>query len=163
MRQNRGIAMSELQISIRKMHTEDIPFVEEIESAMNSLVSGYQEYTKEMLASSQQDTLFVTALADERIVGYCGMYCSFEEGEITNVAVDPAHQNCGIGKALMQYLLNQAQQKGITRVILEVRISNENAMRLYRSLGFQNCGIRKNFYELPREDGMVMAWEADRR
>ena len=159
MRQNRGIAMSELQISIRKMHTEDIPFVEEIESAVFSRPWSARAF----LSAMQQDTLFVTALADERIVGYCGMYCSFEEGEITNVAVDPAHQNCGIGKALMQYLLNQARQKGITRVILEVRISNENAMRLYRSLGFQNCGIRKNFYELPREDGMVMAWEADRR
>ena len=60
---------------------------------------------------------------------------------------------------MMEFLLRQAKQRGITRVVLEVRISNDHAIRLYENLGFRNCGIRKNFYDLPREDGMVMVFD----
>ena len=85
--------------------------------------------------------------------------CSFEEGEITNVAVATAKQNLGIGRTMMEELLRQARERGITHLFLEVRVSNEKAIRLYRSLGFENCGIRKDFYEMPREDGMIMVLE----
>lgn len=60
---------------------------------------------------------------------------------------------------MMKYLLRQARQNGITRSLLEVRISNKSAIHLYRSLGFENCGVRKDFYEMPREDGMIMVRE----
>ncbi len=85
------------------------------------------------------------------------MYCSFEEGEITNVAVAPEEQGGGIGRRMMEFHIKQAKAKGIQRAILEVRISNGNAIRLYEALGFCNSGIRKGFYELPREDGVVMS------
>ncbi len=100
------------------------------------------------------------ALKGDAIVGYCGLYCSFGEGEITNVAVIPTEHNQGIGRAMMEYLLNQAQERGITRIVLEVRISNKNAIHLYSSLGFENCGIRRQLYEMPREDGMIMVRNA---
>lgn len=107
--------------------------------------------------SMQHDTLFVVAIKGEAVIGYCGMYCSFGEGEITNVAVIPGEQGAGIGRKMMEYLLAQARDAGISRIVLEVRVSNERAIHLYEGLGFCSCGIRRNFYDMPREDGMVMA------
>lgn len=146
--------MSEHQLYLRQMQKTDIPAVASIERAVFSRPWTEQAFCEAM----QQDTLFIVVLKGDTIVGYCGMYCSFEEGEITNVAVAPAEQGQGIGKEMMQFFLKQAKNRGIDRVILEVRISNHNAIHLYETLGFHNCGIRKNFYELPREDGMVMSF-----
>ena len=135
------------------MRREDISAVEKIERRVFSRPWSKQAF----LDAMQQDTLFVVALEQEMIAGYCGMYCSFAEGEITNVAVDPQYQGQGIGRAMMEYFLEQAGRRGIDRILLEVRISNANAIHLYETLGFRNCGVRKGLYEMPREDGMVMS------
>lgn len=147
--------MSEHQLFFRHMQKQDLLAVEAIEAAVFSRPWSKQAFLQAM----QQDTLFIVAIEQNIVVGYCGMYCSFEEGEITNVAVLPQMHHQGIGRSMMRYLLAEAQKKGISRVILEVRISNHNAIHLYKSLGFENCGIRKNFYEMPKEDGMVMVLE----
>ena len=68
----------------------------------------------------------------------------------------PKLHHQGIGRALLEYLFEQARKRGVGRLVLEVRVSNKNAILLYRSLGFENCGIRKDLYEMPREDGMIM-------
>lgn len=148
--------MSGEQLYFRSMQEKDIPAVAAIEKAVFSRPWTERSFVQAM----QQDTLFIVVLKGNTIIGYCGMYCSFGEGEITNVAVMPEEQKRGVGRGMMEYLLKQAQQKGITRLILEVRISNAHAIRLYKNLGFLNCGIRKNFYEMPREDGMVMVLES---
>lgn len=140
------------EIHFRKMQKKDIPAVAVIEQQVFSRPWSEQSF----FTALQEDTLFVVALDGDTVVGYCGMYCSFEEGEITNVAVVPSMQNQGVGRRVMEYLLEQAWELGIIRIILEVRVSNANAIHLYESMGFLNCGIRKDFYEMPREDGMVM-------
>ncbi len=145
--------MSEGQLYFRYMQEGDIPAVAAIEQAVFSRPWSRQAFAQAM----QQDTLFVVALKAEAVIGYCGMYCSFGEGEITNVAVAPGEQGAGIGRRMMEYLLAQAQDAGISRVVLEVRVSNERAIHLYEGLGFCSCGVRRNFYDMPREDGMVMA------
>lgn len=147
--------MSEEQLYFRNMQKSDISSVEAIERAVFSRPWSGEAFAQAM----RQDTIFIVVLKRNTIVGYCGMYCSFQEGEITNVAVTPAEHNRGIGRAMMEYLFRQAQQSGITRLILEVRVSNDSAIHLYRSLGFENCGIRKGLYEMPREDGMIMVRE----
>ncbi len=148
--------MSEERLHFRSMHEKDIFAVAAIERAVFSRPWTEQAFKMAL----QQDTLFVVATRGDTIIGYCGMYCSYGEGEITNVAIMPEEQRRGIGRKMMEYLLEQAQQRGIVKLILEVRISNVHAIGLYRDLGFHNCGIRRNFYEMPREDGMVMVLEA---
>lgn len=147
--------MGEHQFQFRQMKAGDISDAACLEQQLFSRPWSEQAFQQAL----EQDTLFVVVLENNTILGYSGMYCSLPEGEITNVAVAPSRHNQGIGRMLLNYLLNQAKEKGICRVILEVRISNENAIHLYESMGFQNCGIRKNFYEMPREDGMVMVLE----
>ncbi len=139
-------------IFFRRMEEKDIGRVADMERTLFSRPWSAQAFSEAL----RQDSLFVTAVDGEEAVGYCGMYCSYGEGEITNVAVAPRLQGRGIGRKMMEYLIGQARLEGMGRLILEARVSNVRAIRLYESLGFRNCGIRKDFYELPREDGMVM-------
>lgn len=147
--------MEKPEIVIEKMQDNDIPEVAGIEASVFSMPwseKGFQDALK-------QDTIFVVAKHGNHVVGYCGMYCSFEEGEITNVAVSPEVQNQGIGKKIISGLLKIASEKNINRIVLEVRVSNDYAIKLYRDFGFQKIGIRKGFYERPREDAAIMVLE----
>ena len=146
--------MPEPNLFFRKMKEGDIPVVASMEKRLFSRPWSEQSLTQAL----RQNTLFIVALEKNMVVGYCGMYCAFEEGEIMNVAVAPAMQNRGIGRKMMEYLIGQAYGQGIRRIVLEVRVSNKGAIRLYQSIGFGNCGIRKNLYDLPMEDGMDMAY-----
>ena len=91
------------------------------------------------------------------ILGYCGMYMALDEGEITNVAISEACRNRGYGEQLVTELMQQGRKHGIRRYVLEVRVSNEPAIRLYQKLGFSVLGTRKNFYEKPSEDAYIMS------
>lgn len=104
-------------------------------------------------------TLFYAALIRERLVGYCGIYLAADEGEITNVAVSFMCRRQGIGQALLRHTLRQAYERGARQVFLEVRSSNEPAILLYQKLGFRMEGRRKNFYQSPLEDALVMKYE----
>ena len=77
------------------------------------------------------------------------MYMALDEGEITNVEVSEACRNRGYGEQLVTELMQQGRNHGISRYVLEVRVSNEPAIRLYQKLGFSVLGTRKNFYEKP--------------
>lgn len=95
------------------------------------------------------------AVSGEEIVGYVGFLGVLDELEITNVATHPSARRRGIGRALVGELLEFSRQNAVVRVTLEVRTSNAPAIALYQSLGFAPCGIRKNFYSNPREDGLI--------
>ena len=96
------------------------------------------------------------AVRDGTVLGYGGMMTVVGEGQITNVAVDPSCRRMGIGEALLRALLAEAKRRGAEQVSLEVRVSNEAAIALYKALGFESVGRRKNFYRHPSEDALVM-------
>lgn len=106
----------------------------------------------------REDVLFLTAY-DDGLLGYAGVYCTAEEGEITNVAVEPAARRQGVGRALLTELLASLAARGIARAVLEVRVSNAAAIGLYERMGFQIAGRRRGFYEKPAEDAYVMVLE----
>lgn len=147
--------MEKPSVVVTRMEKEDIEQVAEIEKQVFSMPWSKQGFSDAL----DQDTIFVVAKCQQKVLGYCGMYCSFEEGEITNVAVSPESRKQGIGKKIISELLKMAQEKKITRIVLEVRVSNQPAIQLYETFGFQNIGIRKRFYEKPREDAMIMVLE----
>ena len=89
-------------------------------------------------------------------MGYCGAVLVPDEGDVTNVAVSGGEQGHGIGRQLVSELLKRSAAAGVSRLYLEVRKSNERALRLYQALGFEPTGIRKNYYEEPVEDAVVM-------
>lgn len=101
-------------------------------------------------------TRYLSAFLDEVLVGYIGMWIALDEGEITNVSVKKEYQGQKIGFHLLRRLLEEGEQLGVSAYFLEVRKSNQAAIALYERSGFEQAGIRKNFYEDPVEDGIVM-------
>ena len=94
-----------------------------------------------------------------KIVGYCGLYQALDEGEITNIAVAVKFRGRQIGGRLLERMLLEAVRRGICKIFLEVRIRNTPAIQLYQKYGFTICGLRKGFYEKPKEDAWLMVWE----
>lgn len=122
---------------------------------------GADAWSKDMLFSSIcQPCTYVWAAKDmqmSKIVAYAVLYLAGGEGDIANIAVLPPYRKTGIGGALLDTLLEQARMEQADTVYLEVRQSNDPAIRLYMSRGFQKIGKRKNYYKNPREDALLMA------
>ena len=98
---------------------------------------------------------FFTALEGTEILGYAGMHCAGGECYLDNLAVFPQHRRRGAAKALLCALEEEAKLRRGEFLSLEVRCSNQSAIALYRSMGFQEVGRRKNFYSDPREDALI--------
>ena len=116
-------------------------------------------WTREMLESQLPDEshVFLAAEdADGTLLGYVGMMTVLDEGYISNVAVAPAARRHGSGDALIRALVDRAEEKKLAFVTLEVREHNEPAIALYRKHGFAPVGLRKNYYEAPRENAILM-------
>ena len=100
---------------------------------------------------------FLVALDDQgRVAGYAGLLVVLDEGYITNVAVRPECRRQGVAKKLLQVFLDFAQAHRLAFLTLEVRASNYGAIALYGSRGFRSAGRRKNYYEHPKEDAIIM-------
>ena len=115
-------------------------------------------WTADMLASQLPDQFhsFIAAKSEDVLIGYVCMTHIIDEAEISNVAVDPAYRRQGIGAALVSEMLERAKKMGMESVLLEVRESNTSAKALYEMHGFAPYGIRKNYYENPKEDAVLM-------
>ena len=147
------------------MTLQDVSAVAAIEKMCFSL-----PWSEQSLIDSvkREDTMFLvceefdeknsddTGDENSNIVGYIGMYLSFDEGDITNVVVSPAHRKKGYGEALVSKAKELAKEKQLEMILLEVRVSNAPAISLYKKMGFEELGIRKNFYEHPAEDAIIM-------
>lgn len=78
-----------------------------------------------------------------------------DEAELIKLAVSPFHRRQGLGSLLLEAGMDELRARGIQRLLLEVRASNQGAQALYRALGFHTIGIRKDYYQTPREDAWV--------
>ena len=106
----------------------------------------------------EQKQAFITvAETDGKVVGYCIIYYVMDEAEIVRIAISQAMRRKGIGKGLLDYTREYCMGKQIERLLLDVRESNEGAIAFYQNYGFQTDGIRKNFYEMPKEDAVLMS------
>lgn len=144
-------------IQIREMQWDDLDQVMEIESACFTVPWTETGFFTFLI---RDDTVFLVAEDDEKIFGYCGIVMAMDEGDITNVAVDASMRNQGIGKMLLTKLFEETENRGVKKIFLEVRESNASAIHLYEKMGFVVTGRRKNYYEAPREDAILMMHEA---
>jgi len=95
------------------------------------------------------------------VVGYVGSQTVMGESDMMNVAVHPNCRNQGIATGLIVGLVEELRKLGSHSLTLEVRASNETAIRLYLGLGFDEVGRRKNYYRNPKEDALILRkeWE----
>jgi ribosomal-protein-alanine N-acetyltransferase len=94
--------------------------------------------------------------ADGRLMGYAGLQYVLDEGYINNIAVSPEYRRKGVASALLKALFEKAYELKLSFLTLEVRAGNAPAFALYSGFGFEPVGRRKNYYERPREDAILM-------
>ena len=132
---------------------EHLQQIEQMESSCFSM-----PWTLDMLRSQLPDDRheFLVAERDGEVLGYVGMMYILDEGYISNVAVSPEQRRQGIADTLINALMGKAAALELAFVTLEVRASNTPAIELYKKHGFVPVGQRKNYYDLPREDAILM-------
>ena len=132
---------------------ELLPQIEQLERLCFSM-----PWTLEMLHSQLPDERheFLAAERDGEVLGYVGMMYVLDEGYIANVAVSPEHRRKGIADKIINNLCLICDELELSFVTLEVRATNTAAISLYAKHGFEQVGRRKNYYDLPKEDAILM-------
>ena len=141
------------ELLIRAAAAADIDWLEELEKECFSL-----PWTREQLISQLPDDMHVFLIAElgGMAVGYVGMMHVVDEGYISNVAVAPEYRRRGIADALIAALTARCEALSLAFVTLEVRRGNAPAVALYEKHGFRRVGERRDYYEHPREDALLM-------
>ena len=147
--------MSEkMRVRIEPMTAEHLDEVAELERLCFP-----DPWSRNLLAETLKNDLsaYLVALDDAgRVAGYAGLTVVLDEGSIDNIAVRPEYRRRGVAAQLLEVFLNFAQGNRLAFLTLEVRASNYAAIALYGSRGFRAVGRRKNYYEHPTEDALIM-------
>ena len=141
-------------MTVRIVRPDDLPQIFALEQLCFSV-----PWTEEMLRAQLTDGhVFLAAVEDGQVLGYAGLQYVLDEGYITNVATSPARRREGIAGMLLSALKERAEELGLAFLTLEVRESNAPARRLYEKHGFSDVGRRRDYYECPREDAILMTY-----
>ena len=141
-------------MQIRIATLEDLEGIHQVESVSFNDPWSKQSFSDEL---NNPMTTYLVAEQDKDILGFVGMWEVVGEGQITNVAVHTKARKRGIGKALIDALVDYSKSRKLEVLLLEVRESNEPAKSLYSLNGFKEIGKRKNYYTKPTEDALLMA------
>ncbi len=137
---------------IRHMEPEDVSEVAALEAENFSEPWSAASFQEEI---RKESSVYIVACDKDKPIGVCGLVTSFDEGEVLNVSVKKEYRKQGIALRMLQYLLEEAGQRGIKHFTLEVREGNVPARTLYEKLGFVCEGIRPNFYRNPAENAAI--------
>ena len=142
-------------IRIVPMTADHLDALEQLERTCFS-----RPWSRKMLAEELDNECAAFLVAEDAVtgdvLGYAGLLVAADEGYITNVAVFPEQRRRGIAGQLLQVFLNFAEANRAAFLTLEVRPSNAAAIALYQGFDFQEAGRRKNYYDLPKEDALIL-------
>ena len=141
-------------ILIRPMTAEDLDGVMTVEH--DSFIVPWSRTAFEEELSKNNLAHYLVAVSDSEVVGYAGTWLVINEAHVTNVAVSRSRRREGIGRILMEKLMELARNNHMESMTLEVRVSNAAARNLYRQLGFEEAGMRKNYYAETKEDALIL-------
>ncbi|WP_242172896.1 ribosomal protein S18-alanine N-acetyltransferase [Priestia koreensis] len=142
------------KVTFRMMDVNDIDQVVGIEQLSFSTPWSKEAFVNEL--TQNQFSKYVVMEENDVIIGYCGLWVIIDEGHITNVAILPSHRGQGLGEKLMRKVMELSMEFGARTLTLEVRVSNHVAQSLYKKLGFEAGGLRRNYYTDSQEDALVM-------
>lgn len=140
-------------VKILKMSKEHIEEVLEIEKRCFT-----DAWTRKMFEDELLNPLayYIVLVQDENIVGYAGFWDIIDDAQIMNVAVDTEYRGKGYGNLLIEEFIREAKDRNLDTMSLEVRVSNEPAIKLYEKYGFEIQGRRKKYYQDNGEDAYIM-------
>jgi [ribosomal protein S18]-alanine N-acetyltransferase len=152
------------EIRVRAMESSDLERVLEIERA--SFTMPWTESTFRGLLRRRDAHLFVAEASRAQpdasgsaagyVAGYAVVWVVVDQAELGDIAVERGWRGRGLGRLLLETVLDRARREGVRELFLEVRPSNEGARRLYERYGFEEVGRRRNYYSEPREDALVL-------
>lgn len=140
---------------LRPMHEEDVPGVMVVE-LLNYPYPWTEGIMRDCLRARYSCWVYET---DTQVIGYAILSVGAGEAHVLNISMHPDFQGRGLGRELMAHLLDTARSRGADTVFLEVRPSNRAAVHLYESMGFNQAGLRRDYYPAARgrEDALIMA------
>ncbi len=138
---------------IREMYQDDVAAVARLEREIFASPWSLQSFQS---AVSSKDNIYYAALEQEQIVGYIGIWLSFDTADLCNLAVAPLYRRRHVAQGLLEQGLAKAREKGAERILLEVRQNNLPAISFYKKNHFTKIGVRKNYYSSPVEDALIM-------
>ena len=143
----------------REISLGDLDGIVQIERAVNPFPWG-EEALRDTIASSGHHLI---SFREGRAVGFLLSNFVLDEAQLLLIGVSPDWQGVGVGGQLLKELINRSRDQGQKLIYLEVRSGNERAIRLYRSLGFIDIGVRRDYYPglAGREDAIVMSLQID--
>ena len=143
----------------REISLGDLDGIVQIERAVNPFPWG-EEVLRDTIVSSGHHLM---SSRKGRVVGFLLSNFVLDEAQVLLIGVSPHWQGVGVGGQLLKELINRSQDQGQKLIYLEVRSGNERAIRLYRSLGFIDIGVRRDYYPglVGREDAIVMSLQLD--
>ncbi|HHV79382.1 MAG TPA: ribosomal protein S18-alanine N-acetyltransferase [Firmicutes bacterium] len=150
--------MGKVKARVAEMRLKDLDRVLEIEKLCYPTPWSKQSFLTELVQNEYAH--YIVCQVEGKLVGYAGMWVILDEAHVTNVAVHPDYRGKGLGRLLMNELIERAKSRGARKMTLEVRKSNTVAQGLYSSLGFEARGIRKGYYSDTHEDAIIM-WKDD--
>ena len=136
------------------MRPEDIDQIMSIEEEAFATPWSRQAFESELEPDSK--ACYMVACDGNTVLGYMGAWFIVDEAHITNIAIHFAHRRRGIGNSLISSFVSYCAARGLKRMTLEVRVSNEAAIGLYKKHGFRALGLRKAYYSDNNEDAYLM-------
>ncbi len=154
--------MSQSRFQIRPMTEQDIPQVLEIERQSQFHPWSARQFTESLTAGQHCTVLVANNTGKQMVVGFCILQTVLDEANLLLMAIDPDHRGQGLGADLLETSITHLGD-GCVMVFLEVRQSNQAAIRLYEKLDFHQTGLRKNYYPADpqyfkngKEDAVIM-------
>lgn len=147
------------RLMIREVREEDLKDIYEIET-LSFKSEAYEPFLLHLYYNLARET-FLVAETDGRVIGYAiGLLTKWGGGHVISIAVHPSFRRMGVAEKLLNELLKRMREKGARAVRLEVKVSNEPAMNLYKKLGFRTVGVINNYYP-NGEDAYIMTVDLD--
>lgn len=145
-------------IKYEKMSREHMDGLIEVEEQCFNSGFARQTFEKEF---ENKIAIYVSALEGEMIVGYAGLWNICGEADIMHIGVRKDFRRRGIAYGMLGWLIEMCREQKVFAINLEVRKSNEAARALYRKLGFEEIGMRKNYYD-GTEDAVLMKLDLEK-
>lgn len=145
-------------IMVRRAEKEDLPALVRLENVCFTVP--WSEQTLEEMLENRLDTVWVAITPNHKTAAYLDYREIAGEGELMRVCVDPAFRGRHFGRMMVDTMIRTARKRGVRAITLEVRPSNLPAVRLYESTGFRTEAVRKDYYDKPVEDALIM-WRTE--
>ena len=136
-------------IPMERMHLEGIKAIDDLCFETPWSLKSFETEFENPLA------VYFVALDAQRVIGYCGYWWIFDEGQITNIAVHPDYRGKGIAQSLLETMIEKCARTDVSTLTLEVRESNRSARHIYEKYGFLQVGLRPKYYG-NKEDAVLM-------